>query len=170
MPFDDVQACLHAALASHVAAWEAYCESIVIEFFAVAADPTRSDYAQVHQIGEAFAKARIKTFNTPNFDNSRNLILASTGFDPYSRWSWAPRSQNVQWVKERLDEVLQVRHAFAHGFPLPTYKWTTAAKGRTRLTSVAIDDVAALLANLVKQTDTGLRTHLKTVFRRDVPW
>lgn len=170
MASGDVQACLHAALASHVAAWEAYCESIVIEFFAEAADPTRSDYSRMHQTAQDFAAVHVKKFNTPNFDNSRDLILASTGFDPFGVWNWPARSRSVQWVRTRLNEVLQVRHAFAHGYPLPAYQWTTGATGRARLTAAAIDDVAALLSNLVKHTDAGLRTHLAVVFGRNVCW
>ena len=166
----DAQACLHAALASHVAAWEGYCEAVVREFFGAVSDPSRADFAGLHQIAEGFSSGQTDRFNTPTFENSRNLILSCTGYDPISAWTWQARGRPVTWVQERLNQVLKARHSFAHGAPVPSYLWTQGPAGRVRLTTAAIDDIAALLRNLVRQTDRGLSHHINLVYAQKVRW
>ncbi len=109
-------------------------------------------------------------FNTPNFENARNLIIHCTGFDPYNWWSWPTRGLPVIWVTERLGQILKVRHAFAHGFDVPPYPWTQSTTGSVRLTSNAVDDVEALLRNLVRRTDQGMRAHAFGTYGTALNW
>lgn len=166
----DTQACLHAALAGYVASWEGYCEGIVREFYSTVADPTRADFTAVHQIAQRRSGSDVDRFNTPSFENARRLILEGTGFDPYSFWNWPRRGHGVPWVQTRLNEILKVRHSFAHGFGLPSFAWTQGPSGQVRLTTQAVGDVRALLDNLVRRTDSGLSAHIATAYGRDTGW
>ncbi len=164
------QACFGAALAAAVAAWEAYCEAIVNEFFDVTADPLDIRFSALHDLGSKHGAQASKLFNTPNFEKARVLLLTSTGFDPYQSWSWPARRKPVLFVKQFLDEVVQVRHSFAHGFKVPACSWTQDTRGKVRLTASAIADVQALLANLVKRTDSGLKQYISSLYGLSAPW
>ena len=76
----------HAALAAHVAAWEAYLEQLVRDFFGIISDPTFQKFQALHAIATGRAAEKLEKFNTPNFENSRELLLQVTGYDPYSDW------------------------------------------------------------------------------------
>lgn len=76
----------------------------------------------------------------------------------------------VAQVKEKLDQILQVRHSFAHGFPLPAYSWTTSANGKVRLTTTAVRDVQLFFANMVRRTDKGLAHHVAIAYGKNPPW
>ncbi|MEH2169888.1 MAG: hypothetical protein V7K41_25205 [Nostoc sp.] len=91
----------------------------------------------------------LKQFNTPNADNSRNLLFQYTGYDPINDWVWSKRSMNALVTRQMLNDILQVRHSFAHGFPIPAFSWTQTPTGKVRLTAKAIKDVDALLQYLV---------------------
>ncbi len=55
-------------------------------------------------------------YQTPNAENTRKL-LSLVGFDPWELWKWDEESSHGN--RTRLDEWLKVRHAIAHGGPLP---------------------------------------------------
>lgn len=160
----------HAALAAHVAAWEAYLEQLVRDFFGTISDPTFQKYQALHAIARGRATEKLEKFNTPNFDNSRELLLQFTGYDPYSDWVWPKRSMKVLQVQERLKEILKVRHSFAHGFSIPQYSWNTLPSGRCRLTRESLEMVDSFFNNLVNRTDRGMKQYIATTYSVPVSW
>jgi hypothetical protein len=167
---DQVQSLYHAALASAVAAWNAYLKEIIREFFGSIATPLVPTSLTLHSIASSAADQIISRLNTPNWENSRNALVQGTGYDPYTDWQWPRRKMGVHQVQAYLNQILQVRHSFAHGFDLPSYTWTLSPSGRTRLTSRAVEDVEALMCHLVKATDKGLENYITLNFGVSVFW
>ncbi len=73
-------------------------------------------------------------------------------------------------VRERLNEILRVRHSFAHGFDMPAYNWTQSSSGRIRLTSKTIQETEAFFKNLVNVTDRGMKAHIELTYGLDRIW
>lgn len=169
---DDVrQVHYHSHLAACVAAWETYVESIILEFLDRAARPLDPAYSELRTLLRDCAANANKKFNTPNWDNSRNHIIKHTGFDPISSWSTARRGSSSISSKTFLNEILLVRHSFAHGFPLPpTVPWLTV-DGSQRLLSVQnLKEVESFLKSLTVATDSGLSARLSSFFSVQVNW
>jgi hypothetical protein len=160
----------HAALAICVAAWDAYLKGVVTEFYVAVNDPLNPQFHSMTTISKAFADRLKERFNTPNFENARDLIVNCTGYDPYADWVWPRRSMSVLQVQERLNQILRVRHSFAHGFPIPTYPWTQSGGGKVRLTKGAVRDAQALLRHLIVRTDRGLASHIGRAYGISVGW
>jgi hypothetical protein len=167
---DERQGLYHAALAAEVASWDAYINALVREFYTITAMPTNPTFSIIHQLAHNSAERLLERFNTPNWANSRNLLQQTTGYDPYGDWRWSRRNMNVQQLKIFLNEVLKVRHSFAHGFPIPAFTWTVSSGGRVRLTSKAILDIEALVKHLIKATDRGMKAHIQSNFNLSLPW
>ncbi len=167
---DHVQTYYHASLAITVAAWDAYLNGIVLEFFSTVANPIDVPFHSLHTVARTFGEQALYRFNTPNFENSRSLIVTCTGYDPYSDWGWKPRQLGPLQVRDLLNQILQVRHSFAHGFSVPAYPWTQSSAGRVRLTSAGVATAEALLKYLITATDRGLRAHIWTAFNLAVRW
>lgn len=165
-----VQIYYHSALATFVAAWEAYIEELVRNFFDVTANPLDSNFHAIHSIAKNTAERTLKQFNTPNADNTRNLLVLYTGYDPIGDWIWSTRSMNAVATRQMLNDILQVRHSFAHGFPIPAFSWTQTATGKIRLTAKAIKDVDSFFQYLVNVTDQGMKRHIQTVYGMVVLW
>ncbi len=67
-------ACLHACWAMQVAAWEAYIERLIREVYQIIADPSNAKLSAVLALLNLITEVEIKRFNTPNAENSRNLL------------------------------------------------------------------------------------------------
>ena len=147
---------LHAALAAYVASWDAYLNGVIREFIDNTRQPLDIDYATVHQRLSDFVDVALKRFNTPNWENSRNLLIACTGYDPINDWNWPRSSMNNTDTREYLNEILRVRHSFSHGFPIPAYSWTTTPLGKHQLNDAALSRIERFLSHLVTVTDKGL--------------
>jgi hypothetical protein len=162
------QAYLHAALTAYVAAWDAYIKALIREFFAVVANPHDPAFLAVHTIAIKNAELALSRFNTPNWDNTRRLLVTQTGYDPLHAWSW--RQMSLQIAQQRLNEIMNVRHSFAHGFPIPALSWTTSAHGKIGLTATAVGDVERFFGRIVRQTDRGMADFIATQYDRAAPW
>lgn len=167
---NDAQIYYHASLAATVAAWDSYVNNIIPEYFLIIANPSSSAFSATLAICQKFSSASLARFNTPNFENSRTLIVTCTGYDPYSDWTWPQRGMGVLQVQEMLNQVLKVRHSFAHGFAIPSYTWTQNQSGKTRLTSKGVTTVEALLGHLVSVTDRGMKRYINTTFGVITRW
>ncbi len=69
----------HASLAASVATWDAYINNIVREFFNVTSDPSISKFHILHTVAKSIAEKALKKFNTPNWENTRNLLVQDGG-------------------------------------------------------------------------------------------
>jgi hypothetical protein len=169
---DDVrQVHYHSHLAACVAAWEAYIESIVLEFLDRSSRPLDPAFSELRNLLRDCAVSANKKFNTPNWNNSRNHIIRYTGFDPIASWSTAQKGSSSISSKTFLDDILLVRHSFAHGFPLPSTVPWLIVDGSQRLLSVRnLKEVESFLKSLTAATDAGLNARLSRVFAVHVNW
>src|SRR5688572_8201725 len=71
---EEIQLYYHASLAATVAAWDAYIKNIVGDFFGIITDTANPKYNVVHQLLRERAENALGRFNTPNWDNARNLV------------------------------------------------------------------------------------------------
>ena len=160
---DEIQVYYGSALTAYVAAWDAYINNLVRAFYHTITDVNPRFHA-VYTIARQAAERALERFNTPNWENTRTLLERYTGYDPINDWIWTRRGMSVQQVHDRLNEILRVRHSFAHGFDMPSYNWTESPSGRSRLTSKAIQETEAFFKNLVKVTDRGMKVHIESIY------
>lgn len=170
MTYEDMEPGLHAALASYVSAWEAYVEGICIEILDAVSRSANPHTGAVLSVLRLEATANIKNFNTPNFENSRNLILRFTGFDPYNFMIATDLGLTAQQTQTRLNEILKVRHAFAHGLSIPSLPWLTRYGITSRLSKKNVGHAGQIISQLVESIDNGASEHLKTVFGIHTGW
>ncbi|TVR98823.1 MAG: hypothetical protein EA406_05570 [Rhodospirillales bacterium] len=170
MPRRQSQAFAHAALASLVASWDAYLNELVVNFYTVTACPGDPAFHSLHSIAQSESANICKRFNTPNWENARDLLLRTTGFEPTPCWVWPARHMAGPAVRERLNEILRVRHAFAHGLGIPSYSWNRTPTGRVRLNNSVLRDVESFFNNLVRRTDDGMKSHIASRFGGTSPW
>lgn len=164
MSQDEIQVYYHASLAAYVATWEAYISNLVLDFYNVITDSSNPSFDAIYTIAQQATGRAVERFNTPNSENTRNLLSQYTGYDPINDWVWPQRGMGGLQVRERLNEILQVRHSFAHGFDMPAYNWTQSPNGKVRLTSKVIQETEAFFKNLVNVTDSGMKTHINQTY------
>jgi hypothetical protein len=160
----------HAALAVYVSGWDAYINNIIAEFFNITSDPLNSKYQLMHELARLHSIKKLAKFNTPNWENTRILLTECTGFDPMTHWQWTRRGKNIHESKELLNEILKIRHSFAHGFIMPAFSWNQSNTGVPRLTKKNIEDIEAFFKHLVNSTDTGLSTHIQSSYGVLTAW
>lgn len=170
IPREQSRAFAHASLAALVASWDAYLNELVDNFYAATATPSNADFHAIHEIARTESQNISRRFNTPNWENSRNYLLRTTGFDPISVWVWPARGMTAPLVHERLNEILKVRHAFAHGLGIPSYSWIRTPTGLVRLNISVLKDVEAFFNNLVRRTDKGMKFYIQSRFAKTISW
>jgi len=165
---------LHAALANQVAAWDAYMKAISLEYFLATASPTDIRFSSMHDLLKGQLEIELKKFNTPNSDNCRNLLLRYTKFDPWPTWL------NVRFgastitaslvVRNTLDEILKLRHSFAHGFSIPANAWNMDSSGAATLNCTILGETRKFLVQVCEKTDKGLAYHVVAQHGIAKPW
>ena len=164
MSHDKIQVYYHAALTGYVAAWNAYIDNLVRDFYDVIADSANPKFDAIHTLAKDIADNALRRFNTPNWENTRNLFNQYTGYDPINDWGGSQVNMNREQVNQRLNEILHIRHRLAHGSNMPTYNWIQSPSGKIRLTSKAIQDIEAFFKNLVKVTDKGMKAYIESTY------
>lgn len=163
--------CLHAALAMLVAAWEAYLERLVQEVQREIADPSQAKLSAVLSLLSAITQKETARFNTPSSDNSRELLIKHTGYDPINDWYWPKGQLSGVQARARLDEILKIRHSFAHGFSVPTNISWVKDRNRPGVLNVgALVSVDQFLTHLVFVTDRGMAAHLLLTYGVQPSW
>lgn len=170
MAHDEIQVYYHAALAAYVAAWNAYISNLVRDFYDVIADPLNLKFDAIHTLAKDAASNALRRFNTPNWENARNLLLQYTGYDPLNDWGRSQTNMNLEQVRQRLTEILTVRHSFAHGSDMRAYTWTESPSGKIRLTSKTIQEIEIFFRNFVKVTDNGMKAHIEVTYELTSIW
>ncbi len=170
MSHDEIQVFYHAALTSYVAAWNAYIDNLVRNFYDVIVDPANPEFDAIHTLAKGVVENALVRFNTPNWENTRDLLNQYTGYDPINDWGGSQGNMNLQQIHQRLNEILRVRHSLAHGSDMPAYNWTQSPSRSVRLTSKAIQETEAFFKNLVKVTDKGMKEHIKDTYKLTNIW
>lgn len=170
VPTGQKQIFLHANLAALVSCWDAYVKSIAREFFDTLMLTSDINLIQSVSISKMMIESIIKRVNTLNFDNSRELILVCTGYDPYADWNWPSKNMSPQQVKIFLDEILSVRHSFAHGIAIKRFSWNEDRRGNIRLTKASINEIRSLFYHLAATTDRQLSASLVNRFSGTASW
>jgi hypothetical protein len=158
-----------AALAAHVASWDSYVNFLVEEFYTKLV-PLGGPVPILHDIAHDLSAEKIKRFNTPNAENTRQLLMETMKYDPWPDWNWKRAARSSLSVRIHLNEILKIRHSFAHGFSMPGFGWNQSASGEVRLDSRAISRVRLLLRFVVTATDRGVHEHLSSRFRVSTGW
>lgn len=156
MSLDEIRIYYHAGLTAYVAAWNAYIKNLVRDFYDAIVDPSDPKFRALYTIARKRAENALTRFNTPNAENTRNILVEYTGYDPINTLLWIQR--------EKLDDIVEVRHSFAHGFDMPTNTWTQSLSKRGHLTSKAVQETEAFFKNLVKVTDRGMKAHIESTY------
>ena len=138
----------------------------------VAADVRRLELtpAAMHTLANSIARSQLERFSAPNAENTRNLILASTGYDPWTDWQWPARRMNALAVRNRLNEILKVRHSLAHGFAMPAIFLESIGVRRNSITLYDFERTRTFLDHLAASTDRGMKLHLNTVYSIVPKW
>lgn len=160
----------HAALAMYVAAWQAYLESVSREFLLDISDPLDIRFSAMRALLSDKIEAELKRFNTPNWQNSRNLLIGATGYDPINDWSWPRRNLGGVAFRGLIDEIIQVRHSFAHGYPMPAYSWNSDSRGHPRLALETIGLAKSAFVQIVSTTDHGLSQQISGTYGAGKAW
>lgn len=164
LSYENMEPGLHASLAGLVSAWEAYIEAITLEAIDCLVDPSDLKRSAIVQVLRKEAQRATESFNTPNFDNARTLLLRYTGFDAYTSMQSPRLGLGVPQTQTRLNEILRVRHSFAHGLPIPNYSWLSRYGVSSRLTKRAVENVDILLGDLVAEIDRDLGAFMVATF------
>jgi hypothetical protein len=153
------QTCMMAAIASAVGAWEGYLEAVLVEFVAKTRVQAHARAWPLIAQFEVMVHKATSDLNTPNWDKSRELLIRISGVDPYASWIWAPKFASQTDTKDFFDGLMSVRHAFAHGFSVPS---NVRALGNTSgLTIQYVGDVLDCLTFFSITTDGLLEHELK---------
>jgi hypothetical protein len=165
---------LHAALTTQVAAWDVYVKAVAREYFSCTARPTDAPFSAFHELLYGQLEKSLVKLNTPNSENSRNILLSFTKFDPWPYWinikfNGATLSSSLL-CRNLMDEIFKLRHSFAHGLALPAYSWNADPSGSAKLNCEILRNTRFFFAQVCRNTDIGLSNHIATQHGVNRPW
>ncbi len=119
-----------AAVALTVAAWQAYVDACVEAILSTIQPAAGTPEEKHFHLVNASTRTVLKNFSTPNAQKTRELFL-NVGFDPRPHWTWTWYGQlwTVLDAEQTINQWLDVRHAVAHGFPIPAHPIVTVNAG-----------------------------------------
>lgn len=161
---------LHASLAASVSAWEAFIEDLCLELLDEIGRIPDARLQMVLSVLRLEAAKAVEKFNTPNFENCRNLLLRFSGFDPYPHMHVPRLGLSVVQTQSRLNDILKVRHTFAHGAPIPNLPWLTRYGVSSRLSKKNASEAGSLLDELTKSIEAAASNYLKAAYRVPIRW
>lgn len=171
---DAKQIFLHAALAAQVASWDAYVKNVVEAFYTAISNPTDQNYNNLHILINRRKEAAKKKLNTPNSSNCRNYLIDYCDYDPWSDWVNIRFGNNLfnssLLVRDRLDEVLKLRHSFAHGVSMPIFQWCNSQNGNAVLDVKTIRAIKRFINEIVIKTDDGISSFIAMKYSIARPW
>lgn len=170
LPRPDVQALYGAVFVAQVAAWNAFLVELINCFFQRSSNPLNPSFNALHGLAREAAARQLDRFNTPNAENTRNLLLWCTGYDPWPDWQWPTRNLNAIAMRTRLNEILKVRHSLAHGSTMPGFQWNQLPSGEIRISLRIIIWTRLFFNQLVNTTDRGVSAHLMAVYGVATGW
>lgn len=155
-----------------MAAWQTYVEQLTLAILEALAPPATDPSIGVYRLVAAHVRTQVKRLNVPNGGKALDL-LAAVNFDPRPAWNitfeWERQrsaahgsirdraSLNPQQAREELDSWVSIRHAIAHGVPLPTDRRfrplvTGTLRGQPRLLRRDADRCVNFFGRLVAVT------------------
>jgi hypothetical protein len=163
---------IHAALASYFSTWESFLEDISREYCTLYRTLLHRDAANLSAIFQNSYEEAIERFNTPNFENAVRLINRTTGCDLSAIWTAIGARGNPAFdSKIYLNDALDVRHSFAHGFGLPSNSFTNRQGiGRPVLGKADVIKLRAFLMEMALQSSNTLGDFFSTSFGKAKPW
>ena len=170
MDFRKRQSFYGAAVVMICAAWESYVEGLVLCFYDETSPFRLGMNAPHHQLARTLAASFTSRFHTPNSDNVCNLLIQYTGYDPWPDWGLSSVRLSPYQTRQRVDEILKVRHSVAHGFSLPSCSWTASKTGRVRLTVEAAASCIKIVGAIVERTDNGMGRHISSNYGVTPVW
>lgn len=154
---------LQAALSMQVSALENYFKKVISDYLGICyecdVDSLALHYNDLLLKRLSEYKKRVNSINS---EKARDLLINFSGFDPWSDWVFIKFGseilQNTIHVRNRLDEVVDIRHAFAHGVPMKEYSWI---KHKSMLTCADLRATNKFLCTLVEKTDRGFSRYIR---------
>jgi len=153
-----------------VAAWNAYINNLIRAFYKLCSNPQDRKYDSILTIANQNSESLMGRFNNPNSNNTHNILMQCTGYDPWNDWQWTTKNMDGKTIRNRLDEIIKIRHSIAHGFSMPKFQWNVDISGRPRLTSKLVNWNRLFFNNLVTITDNGLKDHIINEIGIRKPW
>lgn len=159
---------LKAALSIQVAALEVYFKELLRNYFDVADFGSGDSLDYHHRI---LLKGRwddyVKKVNSINATKARELMLYFSGFDVIQHWNGIKFGAkelrtNIQ-VFQQFNEIVEIRHSFAHGLPMKQYHWLEG-RDRSNLSCKDLHNTKIFLSKLVAKNDMEFIKYLQSVF------
>ena len=177
------QEALHrAGVVLTIAAWQSYVEKVSIE----ALNRIESIYSQPNEnrnipswavsafyFRKPSVTKSVGDLNTPNSQNVIRLFDWSFGFNPKPFWIWdEPRRKwDPQFMCDRTDQWLRIRHNIAHGNALPNnLQWIKNNAGTPRLNLTLLKECKRHFTRLSKLTDSAFGQILREKYSLEVDW
>ena len=145
-----------SVIVTAVSAWEAFVEAIVRESIDLLCPP--APLLGPWPTHKAAILGQLGRFNTPDLENVRSLLSNALGL-PNIPHFWAWQNVTTTQARDRLAEVMKLRHEVAHG-----------VHPRPNVASFYASTVPDFFREMGRCTDRAVRHHLVNVLGIANPW